>query len=617
MPRYSDFLPSMRIKETLALSPDGTMVSYIDDRLGQFNAVVQPLAGGEPRRLTSYLDTTVRAVAWHPDGRSLIFLADVKGDENTQLYQIDIDGAEAQAQALTNSTETQYEEAFGYPFSPDGRWLAFAGNDRCPDDQDVLIRDIATGEVRRVCAEGGMVFPGHWSPDGRWLTAIELRSAKSDHVVYMVPVDGGQVRRLTPEGSQAACWLGPWLPDGSGFLVMSDAGRDFTELAVMDAGTGRLSWLDTPGWDVEEVTLSGDGQRMVWTVNVDGASELRGRDLSTGADLPMPALPAGEVSGLTLTGDGRTAVMLLSTPTRPWNVAVLHLETGELRWLTDAQPVRVEVTSLVEPTLVHYPARDGRQIPAYLYYPRDRQGPVGVVLSVHGGPPSQERPNYSNDGFLQYLTSHGVAVLAPNVRGSSGYGMSYQRLSYRDWGGGDLEDLADAARYLHGQDWADHTRIGLVGRSYGGFAVLSCVARLPEFGWAAAVVWCGPSNLVTFTRAQPPTWRSRVAIMVGDPDADEDFLLLRSPVTYAAQIRTPLMVIQGANDPRVPKAESEQIVEQLRARGVEVRYDVFPDEGHTFGKRENQITARSNAGDFLLAHVLHDPSRAAEPAGEP
>jgi dipeptidyl aminopeptidase/acylaminoacyl peptidase len=309
--------------------------------------------------------------------------------------------------------------------------------------------------------------------------------------------------------------------------------------------------------------------------------------------------------------------MLLSTPSRPWNLAALDLATGALRWLTDAQPASVQMTDLVEPTLVHYPARDGRQIPAYLYRPRDNREQVGVVLAIHGGPPSQERPSYSNDGFFQYLASHGVAVLAPNVRGSTGYGMTYQRLSYRDWGGGDLGDFADAARFLRSQPWVDPARIGLVGRSYGGFAVLSCVARLPEFDWAAAVVWCGPSDLVTFTRAQPPTWRSRVAIMVGDPDTDEEFLRSRSPVTYADQIRTPLLVIQGANDPRVPKAQSDRIVQRLRERGVEVRYQVYNDEGHLFGKRENQVTARSTAGEFLLAQLLHGPPRRAGATNPP
>jgi dipeptidyl aminopeptidase/acylaminoacyl peptidase len=215
----------------------------------------------------------------------------------------------------------------------------------------------------------------------------------------------------------------------------------------------------------------------------------------------------------------------------------------------------------------------------------------------------QERPNYSNDGLFQFLATHGVAVLAPNVRGSRGYGLAYQTAVHRDWGGVDLADVDAAVRYLKEQPWVDPDRIGLIGRSYGGFLVLSGVSRLPEHHWAAAVAWCGPSNLLTFSRAQPPSWRTQVAILIGDPDTDAEFLLERSPMTYTDQIRAPLFIIQGANDMRVPRQESDQIVQHLRARGVEVRYDVYPDEGHQFGKRSNQTKARSDAADFLIQHL--------------
>jgi dipeptidyl aminopeptidase/acylaminoacyl peptidase len=294
----------------------------------------------------------------------------------------------------------------------------------------------------------------------------------------------------------------------------------------------------------------------------------------------------------------------LSTPTRPWNVVVVDLMAGELRWLTDYRPALTDQSVLVDPVAMRYPARDGRKVPAYLYRPRQMAEPVGVVLAIHGGPPVQERPAYSNEGFYQYLASRGVAIFAPNVRGSSGYGISYQRAVDRDWGGVDLEDLADAARYLRSLDWVDPARIGLFGRSYGGFGVLSCVSRLPEFDWAAAVAWAGISNIITLARAMPPTWRTQVATMIGDPENDADFLMSRSPVTYSDRIRTPLFLIQGANDVRVPKHESDQIVQRLRARGVEVRYDIYPDEGHVFGRRDNQTKARSDAAEFLLAHLV-------------
>jgi dipeptidyl aminopeptidase/acylaminoacyl peptidase len=608
MSSYADFLPSLRFQRTLAVSPDGSQVAYVDDSAGQFNLVVQSLDAGEPRRLTSLVDSAVGRVFWRPDGKAAGFVADSRGDENTQLIELDV--ATGEQQSFTDEPNVQFEPALGEPYSPDGTRLAYAGNDVEPGRQDVLVRELATGRVRRIYDRGGRVFAGYWSPDGTHLTVADWREGNNDHVIYLVPAGGGEPRRVSGD-VVAAYWLGPWMPDGSRFLVMTPAGRDVTGLAVMDAATGDLTWLDASDWEVEELALSRDGRRLVWTVNVEGRSQLRGRDLTSGADLQIPKLPPGVVTNLTLTPDGQQVVMLMSTPTRPANVTVYDLASGELTTLTDARPAGVAPAGFVEPRLVHFPARDGHQLPANLYRPAGGSGPIGVVLAIHGGPPSQDRLEYTHDGFFQYLVSHGVAVFAPNVRGSSGYGIAYEKRSYRDWGGQDLADFADAAAYLHAQHWVDPARIGLVGRSYGGFAVLSCISRLPDYEWAAAVDWCGPANLVTFTRSQPPTWRSKVAAMIGDPDTDADFLLSRSPVTYVDQIRTPLLVIQGANDPRVPRHESDQIVARLRQRGVEVRYDVYDDEGHSFSKRANQTRAWSTAGEFLLSHL----ARSAPSAG--
>jgi dipeptidyl aminopeptidase/acylaminoacyl peptidase len=255
----------------------------------------------------------------------------------------------------------------------------------------------------------------------------------------------------------------------------------------------------------------------------------------------------------------------------------------------------------IEPELIHYPTHDGREIPAWLYRPAGA-GPFPVVLSIHGGPEAQERPLYNYNGLYQYLLSRGIGVLAPNVRGSTGYGISYQKLIHRDWGGDELKDFEWAHKYLQGLDWVKRNKIGLFGGSFGGFATLSCVSRLPDL-WAAAVDLVGPANLVTFAKAVPPTWRAFMAKWVGDPEAEVDFLMSRSPITYVDQIRTPLFVIQGANDPRVVKAESDQIVERLRSRGVDVRYDVYEDEGHGFTKRSNSLKAMGDAAAFLVEHL--------------
>ncbi|MEV4641344.1 S9 family peptidase [Actinoplanes sp. NPDC049548] len=601
MPDYPDFQPDLRLLPTLAVSPDGRRVAYVDDASGQFNLTVRSIDGGERHTLTSYTDSSVRRVAWHPAEGLLVFTADARGDESTQIYQVPAAGGDPVA--LTASPGAQYALAQGDPFSPDGSHLAYAGNDRVPQDQDVLVRDMATGAVHRVYSGGGRVVAGHWSPDGTRLTAAEWRTTNTDHLVYVVPLDGGPAVRLTPEDESHSYRLGPWLPDGSGFLVLTNAGREFVGLAVMDATSGALSWLDTPDWDIEEVTSARSGAVVAWNVRVDGSAQLRARDLSTGKDVDVPMLPVGAGSGLSLTPDGQQAILQLSTPTRPWNVAAIELATGSVRWLTNAKPARASAADFVEPSLVRYPTRDGAQVPAFLYRPAALERPAGVLLSIHGGPNWQETPAYMYDGFYQYLLGHGIAVLAPNVRGSTGYGRSYQSRIFRDWGGVDLADFADAVAFLHREPWVDRSRIGVFGTSYGGFAALSCLSRLPELNWAAGVGFYGPSNLVTLAEASPPTWRTLVETMLGDPVADAGELLARSPITYAEHIRAPLMVIQGRNDPRVPPAESEQIVERLRTHGVEVRYEVFPDEGHGFTKRENQAKAFSAAGAFLLRHL--------------
>jgi dipeptidyl aminopeptidase/acylaminoacyl peptidase len=240
-------------------------------------------------------------------------------------------------------------------------------------------------------------------------------------------------------------------------------------------------------------------------------------------------------------------------------------------------------------------------IPAFLYRPRG-EGPFGVALSIHGGPEAQERPNYGYNGLYQYLLSRGIGVLAPNVRGSTGYGKSYQKLIHRDFGGDDLKDFEACAKHMQTLPWVDRRKIAVFGGSYGGFATLSCVSRLPAY-WAAAVDIVGPSNLVTFAKAVPPTWRRLMTDWVGDPYTEEDFLLERSPITYVDQITAPLFVIQGANDPRVVKPESDQIVERLRARGVDVRYDVYEDEGHGFTKRSNELKAFKDTAEFLERYL--------------
>jgi dipeptidyl aminopeptidase/acylaminoacyl peptidase len=254
--------------------------------------------------------------------------------------------------------------------------------------------------------------------------------------------------------------------------------------------------------------------------------------------------------------------------------------------------------------LVRFPTFDGRQIPAFYYRPKHRlEGKMPAVLSIHGGPESQERPGWLYAGLYAWLNARGIAVLAPNIRGSTGYGKSYQKLIHHDWGGDELKDLKAAADWLCVRPEIDASRLGVFGASFGGFATLSCVARLPEY-WKVGVDLVGPSNLLTFVKTVPPFWTRFVVEWVGDPETEAEFLRERSPITYIDNIRAELLIVQGANDPRVNRAESDQIVARLRANGRKVEYVVFEDEGHGYTRRANQLKSFGQCARFLADHLL-------------
>jgi dipeptidyl aminopeptidase/acylaminoacyl peptidase len=579
---FPAFVPQQRFSPTLALSPDGSRVAYAANASGQHDLYVAEVEGaGESRRLTRFTDRAVRDVAWSPDGSVIAFTADHHGDEQHQVFVVELAAA---------------------AFTDGGRTLVLTGNDRDERCRDVLLVDVATGETRRrVETTPGMWAAASVSPDGRWLLAAQAHgNADTDlHLLDLHDPDA-TTRCLTAHEGEVVHAAGPWAPDSSGFLLRTDAGREFTALARYDLTTQRVEPVAAPEWDVEQVTSTPDGSVIAWTVNESGASRVVVR--RDGADVPLPDVPPGSVDALALSDDGTRLAFLSYTATRPGDVAVVELEAGTLRYVTDSRPPALHDLAAVAPRLVDYPTHDGRSVPAWLYVPAG-EGPFPFVLSVHGGPEAQERPDYSYAGLYQYLLSQGIGVLAPNVRGSTGYGKTYQRLIHRDWGGDELRDLEHAALYLRSLGVADGDRVAVFGGSFGGFATLSCLSRLPGY-WAAGVSIVGPSNLVTLASSVPATWRPLMRAWVGDPEDDREMLLERSPITYADRIVAPLMVVQGANDPRVVRAESDQIVEALRARGVEVRYDVYDDEGHGFTNRANEIRALTDVSAFLVDHLV-------------
>ncbi len=600
-PRFEQFVAVRRFQPVITFSRDGRRVLYVTDTSGQFNLWRSPVRGGTPEQLTAFEEHAVRSVSVTPDASEIVFTADRHGDEFHQIYSLPYRGG--WPEQLTDAEQVQhFLDQAGW--SPDGAALAFAANARTPTDMDVWLRDRETGEVKKLFGENMYAFPLGWSHDGTRLLVVDARS-NSDSSIHLVYASTGVSEELTPHEGDVKYIPGPWAADDSGFYLLSDEGREYTGLAHFDLDQRRLDWVDAPEADVLHAAGSEDGRVLAWIVNERGWGTLRFRDLESGRDLPDVQLPRGALpmlgGGLTLSADGRYAATLWMEPRRPSELYVIETATGRAKRITDSMLGGLRPRDLVDVEETSYPSFDGREIPAWLYRPKRKRRQTAVVLAIHGGPEAQERPRYYP--LYQYLTSRGVAVLAPNIRGSTGYGKSYQSLIHHDWGGADLKDMEHAAKWLREQDWIDADRIGIFGISYGGFATLSCVTRLPEY-WAVGAEGVGPANLVTFSKAVPPTWRRFMAKWVGDPETEADFLMERSPISYVDNVRVPLLVLQGAKDPRVVKGESDQMVEKLRALGREVEYVVFEDEGHGFTKRRNEIEAERRIAEWLERHLV-------------
>jgi len=587
-------------------SPDGRYLSFLSDITGVAEVWSVPVelgsaAPGWPEQLT-FRGERVSLISYAPTEPVMLLAADSGGSELDQLYTLSQDGAELNA--LTSLPEVMYRAG---RWSPDGQRIVYASNERDSRYFDIYEREMASGAVRLLWQQDSTNFPSALSPDGTQVIISRMHS-NTFIQLFLFNLTSGEVRALTPDTADgpSAFHYVAWAADASGLYVISNRGRDFASLAWLDLASGELSYLRDDAWDIELLALSRDGQHLALAVNEDGYSRLELFDVAQGwqgrRELPLPPQTRrGIIAELLWSPDGQRLALTQTSAGTPLDVWIWDIEQ-QISWqATRSSLGGIPGESFVEPSLIHYPTFDGREIPAFLFQPRNGSAEgLPVVISVHGGPESQARPIFNP--VTQYLVARGYAVLVPNVRGSTGYGHAYMSLDDVRKRMDSVADLRHAVLWLRESGLADPARIVVMGGSYGGFMVLSAITTYPDL-WAAAVDIVGIANFVTFLENTHPWRRKLRASEYGSLEDDREFLTEISPIHHVEQITAPLFVIHGANDPRVPIGEAEQIVAALRQRQVPVEYLRFEDEGHGLIKRANRLLAYPAIARFLDQHL--------------
>jgi len=585
-----------------SFAPDGTLAFLMNTTgVAQLWTLDEPQ--GWPEQLTFY-DDTVSFVDYSPERRELVFGMDEGGNERAQLYRLDADG---QVHELTGMPDAKHRWG---GWSPDGERFAFASNRRDEAVFDIYVQDReATGDDAKLVWKGdGWLSVGGFSPDGERLLVSEAHSS-FDQDIYVLDIDAEELTHLTPHEGKVRYTSASWGPEGEGIYLVTDAESDTLELARLSLDGDLDIVRSDDQWNIDGIALDEDSGRLAYSRNVDGYNELTVGELigpTTIETFPTPDLPGGLAGGVSWGPDAERFAVSVTGRTVNTNVFVVEAETGESEQWTAASTAGIPRETFVEPEVVRFASFDGREIPALFSLPAAAadgasvDGDTPVIVDIHGGPESQRRPSFS--GLTQYFLSRGYAVFEPNVRGSTGYGKAYTHLDDVEKRLDSVKDLRAGVDWLHDHPAVDPDRIVAMGGSYGGFMVLAALTEYPDL-WATGIDVVGIANFVTFLENTGDWRRELREAEYGSLDEDREFLESISPINNVDRIDAPLFVLHGANDPRVPVGEAEQIAEQAAKQGVPVEKLVFDDEGHGISKRENRIEAYTAVVEFLDQHV--------------
>ncbi len=578
-----------------SFSPDETKLLVSSNKTGIFNAYALPLDGSEMIPLTQSIEESVFAISYFPEDERILYSSDKGGNEINHIYLLDLDDQ------VTDLTPEENAKASFMGWARDEQSFFFNSNQRDPrffDLYEMTLNDFSPTLVYQ--NDEGMDV-GAISKDKNYLALVKSITTSNDEM-YLHDLSTGKSKHISKHEGDAS--YSPQFFDLAGeyLYYLTNEGAEFTYLVRyhLEKETREKVW--ETDWDIWYAYQSYNEKYRVIGVNEDASTRVYLFDIASGKQLDFPEIEGGGITGVNISKSEKLMRLTVASSASPNNLYVYDLESGQLKKLTNTLNPEIDPEDLVFGKVVRYESFDGTEIPAIYYQPHQASvdKKVPALVWVHGGPGGQSRLSYF--ALIQYLVNHGYAVLAVNNRGSSGYGKTFYTMDDRNHGEGDLGDCIAGKEFLASTGVVDTDRIGIIGGSYGGYMVMAALAFAPE-EFAVGVNIFGVTNWLRTLKSIPPYWESfREALYaeMGDPTtADSVRLYNISPLFHASNVTKPLMVLQGANDPRVLQVESDEIVAAVKANGVPVEYVLFPDEGHGFVKKENEIKGYGQIREFL------------------
>jgi dipeptidyl aminopeptidase/acylaminoacyl peptidase len=588
-----------------SFSADESKIVYNSKATGIFNAYEIDLKTRAEKQLTTSTDNAVFSQSYFPNDDRMLYTSDKGGNEINHLYVRNQDGS-----VIDLIQDSTAKAQFG-GWSYNKKLMYYTSNSRDKKFFDLYNVQVAGGETKvypstLVYKNEKGLNPDVMSNDDRYIALSETITTNNSNM-YLLDTQSGKLNLLSKHEGDAQYNAQYFSLDGKTLFYLTDEGSEFMYLASYDIATGEKKKVEEAPWDIMYAYLSRNGKYRVVAINNDARTEIKIYNEQDGGKLvSVEGLPEGDITGVNISDSEKLMSFYVSSSKSPSNLFVYNFETKEVKQLTNTMTKEIDPNDLVAGEVVRFKSFDGLEIPCLLYKPKGiKEGQkVPALLWIHGGPGGQTRLNYS--AALQHLVNHGYAVLAVNNRGSSGYGKTFFAADDRKHGNEDLRDCVESKNLLASLPYIDADKIGIYGGSYGGYMVMAALTFAPE-EFKVGVNLFGVTNWIRTLRSIPSWWeaqRKALYTELGDPtSADSVALYAKSPLFHTDKITKPFIVLQGSNDPRVLQVESDEIVANARKNGVKVEYVIFPDEGHGFVKKENNIKASEEVLKFLDANL--------------